>query len=60
MTKFHSSEVFDILLCANGLGNNRGRGRATKTKKEIVFQPNGNTVDPLKTDTPRDKYKYPS
>ena len=37
-----------------------GRGRATKTKKEIVFQPNGNTVEPLKTDTPRDKYKCSS
>ena len=42
MTKFHS-EIFDILLCANRLGINRGRGRATKTKKEIVFQPNGNS-----------------
>ena len=36
------------------------RGRTTKTKKEIVFQPNGNTVEPLMTDTPRDKYKCPS
>ena len=43
MTKFHSEEVFDILLCVNGLGNIRGRGRATKTKKETVFQPNGNS-----------------
>ena len=60
MTKFHSSEVFDILLCPNGLGNNRGRSRARKTKKEIVFQPNSNTVESLTTETHRDKYNSPS
>ena len=36
------------------------RGRTTKTKKEIEFQPNGNTDEPLKADTPQDKHKCPS
>ena len=48
------------MLRANGLGINRGRGRTTKTKKIIVFQPNGNTVEHLKTGTPRGEQKCPS
>ena len=48
------------MLCANGLGINRGRGRTTENKKEIVFHPNDNTVEPLKTGTLRDELKCPS